>query len=251
MYNHTRVRFSEMDYQFISATLGKSSGEETALRTLLVDQSTMSELLHDVRLFERIMHTPPLLLLVSPHLFFYIFVYRALAAQGIYDDDIADYIAAICTEFRYNSALWQSMVGQEGKTIYLIDLLRVLQELDEARQYQLRCHIGNLALFLTGFFPDFIYTRSIRKAAPGLGYYESVGRAQYDAAAGQAPIFEAESGRVLSSLAEQFVLVRTAINVYTDLYLRLSTTRFSLSKLDRQAATLDTENFRLAIGSGG
>lgn len=251
MYYHTRARFSEDDHRFISSTLTRTAGEDAAVRSLLMDAGTLSEMLHDVRLFERVMCVPPYLLAVSPHLFFYLFVYRALAAKGIHDDDLADYIAAICTEFRNNSALWQAtshQLPQDGKTIYMVDLLNLLNELDRDSQYRMRCHIGNVALFLTGLFPDFIYTRSITKAAPGFEYYESVGRAQYDAAAAQAPLLEADSAPVLAVLAEQFVVIRMAMNIYADLYLSLSSSKFSLLKLDRQAATLDAGSFRSAVG---
>src|SRR6185369_14790341 len=115
-------------------------------------------------LFDRVMRVPPYLISVSPHLCFYLFVYRALAAKGIHDDDLADYIAAVCAEFRNNNALWQTtshQPSQEGKTIYMVDLLHLLNELDRDSQYRMRCHIGNVALFLTGFFPDFIYARSL------------------------------------------------------------------------------------------
>lgn len=193
------------------------------------------------------MTTPPLFLSVSPQLFFYVFIYQALEHKKIVDDDVVDYIAGMCVEFRSHEMLWQLASTRDGKTVYMVDLLNLLGEVDKHRQYILHRYIGNISLFLTGFFPDFIFQRSMKQGAPPLSYYENVGRAQYETAAGQSRSHNDQTEPVLNLLAERFVDVRSAINLYSDAYLHLNNKKHSLEIIERQAATLDEESFRQSL----
>jgi hypothetical protein len=132
----------------------------------------------------------------------------------------------------------------EGRTLYLVDLLGALSEADAAQRYYLQRHIGNAALFLTGFFPDFLFRRSKDRSAPPMAYYESVGRSQYGSAADASLPYEEEAGPVLAALAERFVDVRCAMNVFTDAYLNLAGKSRTLETLRRQLETLDEEGLR-------
>jgi hypothetical protein len=248
MYYKTRSLFTDRDRQFIAETLAPSTLEQNELLTLSSDPSSVTDLLHERKLFERSMSTPPLLLSISPQLFFYVFVYQALDRRSIADDDVVDYVAGICVEFRWNETLWQSVAGSSaGKTIYVVDLLNLLSEVDRSQQYHLRRYIGNVALFLTGFFPDFIYQRNKQKSAPPIQYYEQIGRQQYETAATESLAFDEDAAPVLNVLADRFVDVRAAINVYTDAYLHLNRKRGSLDVIERQIATLDEEGLRQSL----
>lgn len=246
MYFHTRSQFTHADYDFARATIGNSEADRQALECLFADPISLTELLHDRRIFDRLMRTPPLLLSVSPQFFFYIFVYHALRAKGIADDDLVDYVAGICSEFRLNDNLWQG-ASAEGGIIYFVDLMNMMNDLNRSHQFYLRLYIGNATLFLTGFFPDFLYRRSRLKGAPALAYYESIGREQYGSAALQAGNSDADAVPVLHKLAERFVVIRMAMNLYTDAYLAISRGKHSLQKIERQAATLDEESFRQSL----
>ncbi|MFI5250823.1 MAG: hypothetical protein ACHQQQ_00200 [Bacteroidota bacterium] len=247
MYYHIRSQFSNEDYEFVSTTLGTTSSAQKAIVSLSYDQTSLTEMLHDRRIFERLLKTPPLFLTVSPHFFFYVFAYNALSAKGLANDDLADYIAGICIEFSTTEHLWQG-ASVEGGMIYIVDLMNLMNDLDRPHQYYLRLYIGNAALFLTGFYPDFLYRRTISKGAPPIAYYESVGREQFGSAALQVPEAESDLTPILYTLAERFVIVRTAINLYTDAYLNLSNTKYSLGKIQRQAETLDDESFKQSLG---
>jgi len=247
MYYATRSRFTPEDVAYIAQTLGSTPGEQESILRSAGDPAGMTGLLRERRLFERSMTTPPAFLTISPQLFFYVFVYSALDHKGIADDDVADYVAGICVEFRTGSALWHVAATEGGKTVYMVDLLRLLQELDRPQQYYLRRYIGNVSLFLTGFFPDFIFRRSVDAGAPPLSYYEKIGRAQFGSAAGDSAAYDADAAPVLNTLAEQFVEVRSAMNLYTDAYLRLHDDKHSLNRLQRQAATLDDDSFRQSL----
>src|SRR6266853_700510 len=118
MYNQTRTRLTRSDQEFIAGTLAKDPQEQSSILQLTGDEDSMTELLHDKRLFERSLSTPPLFLSISPHLFFYVFVYQALESRHLADDDVVDYVAGICVEFRTSSSLWQLAATEGGKTVY-------------------------------------------------------------------------------------------------------------------------------------
>ncbi len=246
MYYNTRAQFTRNDVQFIADALGSSQEDRSAILRMAEDPSARATLLHEKRLFESSLRTPPALLSISPHLFFYIFVYRALDYKHIADDDVADYVAGICVEFRGSQPLWQVGSTEGGKMVYMVDLLRMLGDLDKPQQYFLKRYIGNVSLFLTGFFPDFIFQRSQNVGAPPMEYYERVGRAQFESAAGDSGAYDADAAPVLNVLAEQFVEVRSAINIFTDAYLNLES-KNSLNRIQRQAATLDEDDFRRTL----
>src|SRR5260221_5827746 len=146
MYRHTRAKFTKTDHEFIAETLARSSGERSAILEMANDEEAVTDLLHHKRLFEQSMTTPPMFLSISPHLFFYVFVYQALEYKHMADDDVADYVAGICVEFRESRTLWQLATTEGGKTVYFVDLLNMLGDVDKHRQYFLRRYIGNVSL---------------------------------------------------------------------------------------------------------
>ncbi len=246
MYYRTRSKFCRDDFEFIAQTLGRTSEEKADLLRLTEDPYALQQLLRDRRLFDRSMTTPPAFVSISPHFFFYTFIYRALEHKGIGDDDVADYVAGICVDFRSNEGLWHFSTSGE-KTIYIVDLLNLMNDLDETQRYFLRLYIGNTTLFLTGFFPDHIFQRNRKKGAPPIEYYESIGRVQYETAATQSQAYDDKAVPVLSTLAERFIDVRLAMNVYTDAYLDLHSRKGTLETIERQASTLDEESFRQSL----
>ena len=245
MYCQTRSQLSQTDFEFIAETVGTSTGDREALVRLANDPDVLSELLHDDRLFERTMKKPPILLPISQPLFFYIAIYHAFKYQNIEEDDIVDYVAGICVEFRSRNTLWQFSSQKEEQTIYFVDLFNLMNDLDRMHQYYLRRYIGNVALFLTGFFPDFVFQRSKTEGAPSMTYYENIGSAQFETAASQALHCDEHTAPVLNTLAERFVQIRSALNMFTDQYLNLG--KHSIAMIERQAATLEEDNFRRSL----
>jgi hypothetical protein len=246
MYFKTRALLTKVDLEFISQSLGGTAAEREAILQIAGEPDTVTQLLHDPRLFQRTTTVPPVFLTLSPHLYFYLFVYRALEHKHIADDDLVDYVAGVCVEFRSAGSFWQ-LSSRGDKTVYAVDLMNLLGEVDKHRQYYLRRFIGNVSLFLTGFFPDFIVQRNRKQGAPPMRYYEAIGRSQYETAASDSPAYDADAAPVLSTLAERFVEIRSAINVYTDAYLSLNNQKRSIEIIERQAATLDEESFRQSL----
>lgn len=238
MYYKTRSQFSPADYEFIESVGGRRVEKEPG---------ALTEVLHDRRLFEKTMTTPPMFLTITPHLFFYVFLYQALGSKHIADDDVVDYIAGFCVEFQSAQAMWQLGSVRGAQSVYVVDLLSMLNDLDAEHHYYLRRYIGNVTLFLTGFFPDFIFQRSKRKGAPPLEYYERIGQNQFEQVIVQSYEYDADAASVFPILAERFVPIRMAINIFNDAYLKLRNPSASLETIERQIATLDEESLKKSL----
>ena len=84
------------------------------------------------------------------------------------------------------------------------------------RAFLVRQHLGNYALWMSGLFPDRIEMRRWRRGAPGIDYYDALGRRGFALAAehrlakehGLSPLFE--------RAAERFVMLRVALNRVSD-----------------------------------
>jgi hypothetical protein len=244
MFTQTRSQFTQHDYHFLADVFGTPCAGDAVPGE---DAASVTRMLHSRQLFDRTMTTPPLFLGISPQLFFYVFIYQALDQRRLADDDVVDYVAAVCVEFKSHEALWRMTPEENGTTVTMVDLLNLLGDVDRHQQYFLRRHIGNVSLFLTGFFPDLIFYRSRHKGAPPIAYYESIGRSQYETAAEASRTYDEDAAPVLNRLAEQFVGIRSALNLYTDAYLRLQNPKRAIERIERQAATLDEESFRQSL----
>lgn len=211
MFSKTRSGFTAADCEFIAWTLGDSPSEREELFLQCADPTTVTPLLRSDRLFDRSMTPPPLFLAISPGLFFYIFVYRALDRRHIADDDVVDYVAGVCAEFRSAGPLLQ-VASNGGALFYMTDMLGLLGELDGPRRHVLKKYIGDVTLFLTGFFPGFFARRTERTGAPAIGFYQEMARNQYSDAARDPDARDEQTADVLMALAEQFGEVRAALS---------------------------------------
>lgn len=219
MYFQTRSQFSQTDVEFIADTIGSTTKEKADIVNISSDPFVLTELLHDNRLFERAMTKPPTFLTISHSLFFYLVVNRVLVDKHLAQDDMVDYVAGVCVEFRQTDALLPFMANRDEKTVYIVDLMNLMNDLDAAQQYYLHRYIGNVTLFLTGFFPEFLYRRCKMRSAPSVAYYEKIGSQEFEAAAWQSSSYDEQAAPVLSLLAERFSDVRAAMNALTHRYL--------------------------------
>src|SRR5690606_37828701 len=106
-------------------------------------------------------------------------VRHALLEREINDRRLADYTAAVLLAF---GKLGPTPEPENGP--YLADVLAELERAHGEREFQLRAHLGNLALWLAGIFPDHITHRVQRRGAPPLSYYDAMGAAGFRGAAG-------------------------------------------------------------------
>jgi hypothetical protein len=217
MFFKTRSGFTTADFEFIAWTLGTTPSDREEIAASCADPASAAVYLRDARLFERSMTPPPVFLDISPGLFFYIFVFRALDRRSLADDDVVDYVSGVCSEFRSAGPLLQ-VASHEGAFFYITDLLNLMEELDGPRRHLLRRYIGDATLFLTGFFPRFFSRRSVRRGAPPIGFYQEVARSQYSDASLDPDARAEETAGVLSSLAERFADVSSALNELSEEY---------------------------------
>ncbi len=155
----------------------------------------------------------------SPKLAFYVMVRHTLLSGGVRDPRIADYIAALLIEFALQGRAYRIARYDDKSYAYLVDLVSDLgSESSERRQFLLRAHIGNYALWLSGLFPDYVIARVHKKAAPGLDYYESVGASGFLTASEFKLADRYDLRDVYRQVASSFGGVRRALNRISDRY---------------------------------
>lgn len=156
---------------------------------------------------------------VTPALVFYLLVRHALLESGIDDRTLSDYIAAVLVEFGRADRAHRIHPADPEQFHYLVDIVTAMGEPDGRRQFLLRAHLGNYALWLSGIFPDYVTARIERRGAPGLDYYEELGASGYRLAA-DSPIASRHGlDSVYRIAADAFPDLRVALNRIADRYL--------------------------------
>lgn len=156
---------------------------------------------------------------VTPPLVFYLLVRHALLEGGIDDRTLSDYIAAILVEFGRADRAHRVHPADPETFHYLVDIIAAMDGPDGRRQFLLRAHLGNYALWLSGIFPDYITARIERRAGPGLGYFEEVGSSGYRMAADSPIASQHGLDRLYRTAADAFPELRVALNRISDRYL--------------------------------
>ena len=230
------------------------------------DESLLKTMLADERLFERLLADETILLQVSPWFFFTVLLQRArsdLAREAftveqrgrrrltLFDTDrvvdlleqdaVRDYLAELLSSFtrienvtvmvERKPGTWSAYQTSE---LNVEGMIRYCQTLDEAVRFAPYRRIGDVSLFITGLFPEYINgqyrypaSRKVRHRMRGrvlqtLEDYESNGRAFYRLAAEHDQARLEGLIEVLSTLSENFVLARKPLTFLSDRYLRFS-----------------------------
>jgi hypothetical protein len=155
----------------------------------------------------------------SPGLVFYLLVRHALLESGVDDRTLADYIAAVLVEFGREDRAYRIDAGDPDRYHYLVDLVAAAETADGRRQFLVRAHLGNYALWLSGIFPDRVVARVRRRGAPGLDYFEALGASGYRMAAESRVAGEYGLDRLYRTAADAFPVLRVALNRIADRYL--------------------------------
>jgi hypothetical protein len=206
-----RVQFTANDVDFILSVLGKKKGAAELLVILLADAETRDLILDDDLLFRALLEQGGCLR-VSPHLYFYVLVRQVLRRAGLEDRRVADYVAELLTEFSREERTRCVAPGGAGRLDYFFDMLAALEKADDRTAFWIRAHIGNHSLFMSGVFPEHIRHRSQRRGAPGLRYYQDLGRANYRAASEHRLAARYDLTSVFDTLSDQFESARLALN---------------------------------------
>lgn len=229
-----RVQFTAEDIRFILGVLNPDAPEEECLIQLLADEENRDLVLDNEKLFRALLERRDCLG-VSTHFYFYILVRHVLLGVGIKDRNVADYVAEVLAEFSRAERLHCKPWGHQQPLVYFVDLLAALRTADERTTFLIRAHIGNQALFMTGVFPEHIQHRVNRRGAPGLRYYEHLGRESYRTASNHRLARKYDLGAIFDTLAEQFVPAREALNDLSDRLITLQDVAPSVEALLRSA----------------
>jgi hypothetical protein len=208
-----RVRFSAEDIEFILAVLGPKTGSRGSLLQLLGDPESLGHILDDETLLRAVLEHPNCLR-ISAHFYFYILVRHSFRRAGLVDLPMTDYVAAVLAEFSHQE---RTRCRVKGSPVdYFVDMLAALQTADEATSFYIRAHIGNQSLFLSGVFPDRLRFRMETRGAPGLTYYEGLGRTNFRVASDHPLARQYDLDDIFSKLAERFQETRMALNDLRD-----------------------------------
>ena len=152
----------------------------------------------------------------SGPLVFYLLVRHALLEREIHDRLLADYTAAVLLEFGSVRRPAAPGGGERPMSLYLADILGEIDRARGEREFMLRAHLGNLALWLAGVFPDHITHRVQRRGAPPLAYYDELGAAGFRSAAGMELALRHGLGELFLRVADDFTHIRSALNGLSD-----------------------------------
>ncbi len=215
-----RDKFTGSDFEFVCRTLEKSVRDEKFLESLFADTPSRDLLLDDERLLCALLERPDYLN-VSSHFYFYIVTRHSLRRAGIDDRDLTDYIASVLAEFGHEDIFRISQKNQTGPLEHFFEMYSALQEADSHTSFVVRAYMGNRTLFLTGIFPNHLATRTRRRGAPGLSFYESMGSNSFREASRHQLARHYHLDEVFDRLADDFVTARKALNDLSERVLTL------------------------------
>lgn len=215
---NVRASFGAAEVQALIRCLAEGTGLPASRWEAQLRAEGLDALLDHPEALPALMSRTPAVAAIPAPLAFYVIARRALLDVGVRDRRIADYIAALLTEFGYRDRAFRIHPYDEKEYRYLVDLVADLDASAERRRFLLYAHLGNFALWLSGLFPDHITARVQRRGAPGLRYYEDLGAFGYRSAAE----FEVASALDLADLyrdaADLFGVLRRALNRVSDRY---------------------------------
>jgi hypothetical protein len=210
-----RARFTAQDIDFVVNVLGRSRKGSEVLVGLLSDEETRDLILDDPELHAALLERCGCLE-VSARLYFYVLVRRVLARAGIEDRAVADYVAELLARYVRAVSGRCEVPGLEKPLEYFFEMLAALREADEGTVFEVRAHMGNHSLFLAGLFKEHIEHRAARRGAPGLSYYEELGRTSYRVAGDHRLAQRYALSSVFGILSEEFEAARLALNDLTE-----------------------------------
>lgn len=205
---NVRASFGRREAEFLLSLAGPA-GEER-LREQGIDS-----LLDDAALVRALLRRGGIDFAPAP-LVFYLLVRHALLEREIQDRQMADYTAAVLLEFGRLGRGHREDREPMPESPYLADILLELDRARGEREFQLRAHLGNLALWMAGVFPDRVTHRVQRRGAPPISYYDELGASGFRSAAGMELALRYGLGDLFVRFADDFANVRSALNGLSD-----------------------------------
>lgn len=246
-----RLRLVQRDLRFLVETLmpGYRDPEE-AVSLLATDAQMIERMLDEDRLFERVTGEDEILVRISPWLFFTVLLRRARrdleqeaftveerARQKVVlfdadrvtdllaEEEVLDYLASMLASFmrvqsvtvryRVRQGIWRRYRTSE---LDVDGMIRAAERMDAPLRYGAYRRIGDVCLFLSGMFPEYIesqhrypFSGQVRAVARGRLVvtredYERHGAAFYRMAAEHEAAGVEGLEEVLETLSEHFIL---------------------------------------------
>ncbi|MQA89452.1 MAG: hypothetical protein GEU90_04345 [Gemmatimonas sp.] len=205
---NVRASFGRREAEILLAIAGPDG--EDRLR-----KHGLDSLLDDAQLVRALLQRGGIDVAPAPMLF-YLLVRHALLEREIHDRQLADYTAAVLLEFGRLGRPRQTGKDAMPETIYLADILEEIDTARGEREFVLRAHLGNVALWIGGIFPDFITHRVQRRGAPPISYYDEIGAEGFRSAGAMDLALKYDVGDLFLRFADQFTSVRSALNGLSD-----------------------------------
>ena len=250
------LHLTESDLRFLVETVATSRRDYNHIVDLVRDKEDLLELmLEDPKLMERLLRQEEALVRISPHLMFSVLLRRLqkqldkeayildvdangkrvpifegpAVAEMLSDKETRDYLAEMLSSFaRTNSGIiyWKEHDTWHKRRfcdIDIGDMIELARIVDPELRPGLYKRIADLALFLSGIFPEHAALlaaprKTISSAKRTLRDYEQTGKRFYSIAALETD--QAQWKPVLGTLAEKFTLARLALNSLSERYVK-------------------------------
>ena len=250
------LHLTETDLRFVVETVATSRRDYDHIVDLVRGKEDLLEpMLEDPKLTERLFREEEAFVQISPHLLFSVLLRRLrreldkeayildvdttgkripifegpAVAEMLSDKRTRDYLAEMLSSFaRTNSGIvywkergiWHKRRFSDVDMDDMIELARIIDPKMRPALYQ---RIADIALFLSGIFPDhaaFFATRrkTMFSAKRTLKDYEQTGKRFYSVAALETD--QVQWKPVLGTLAEKFTLARLALNSLSERYVK-------------------------------
>lgn len=209
-----RFHLKNSDFLFIKKTLSHDKlppniwqlfDEDLMIRQYILDSNT---------LFNHILESPGYLP-ISLELYFYVLIRKNLRQYGFDDPKLTDYIVAILVRRMQSSAAFNA--SSPGSSFYISDALELIssQQSKEDKFFH-QVLLANQTLFFTSLFEDYIKTRTNRKGAPDIGFFQSIGESQYLEVCQSPLASEFSLQDVFQTLAYSFGPIRCALSKFSE-----------------------------------
>lgn len=212
---NVRGSLTRDDAELALRLIARGSESALAAAEALLRDGGIDALLDDERLVPAMVHSRAGMHASLP-LFFCAVVRRAFQMSDETDHALADYVADVCIHFAARGRSERVSESDDQTYDTLAALAADVNTPDARRSFLVRQHLGNYALWLSGFFPDRIEERRWRRGGPSLDYYDEMGKRGFALAAEHRVAHESGLESIFARAAERFVVVRTALNRVSD-----------------------------------
>lgn len=212
---NVRARLTREDAHLALALLAQAGGDAADSGEERLREEGIDALLDDPRLLAALLASR-LGAVASLPLFIYVVARHALLQSGEDDRALADYAASILLHFGIRGRSTRVADADDETYDTLAALVDAVNGPDARRTLLVRAHLGNYALWLAGLFPDYIEHRRWRRGAPGIDYYDELGRRGFQLAAEHRLAAEHGLAPLFTRAADRFPVMRLALNRISD-----------------------------------